>query len=193
MNLLPFAAATPPNQTIPSGGTTSIALSSNVPGTTFSWTVEANGVSGASNGNGSLITQTLSTITSASGYVIYTITPQSSEGCLGSPLIVVVFVGSSSSNIYPPTHVKGFQEHTQCCKVNVIKWKPPKNGETPVSYRIYRNANLTDLAAVIPANQKLKFKDDCYQSHYTDTYYLVSVDINGNQSVPVVISKCHSS
>jgi hypothetical protein len=190
VNPLPFAAATPPIQTISSGETATIVLSSNIPGTTFSWTVVANGVSGASSGSGSLISQTLSTTTSAAGTVTYTIISTSPTGCTGSPLIAVVTVGSSSSNILPPTCVRG----CHLGKINIIKWQPPKSGEPPVSYRIYRNAELTKLTAEIPANQKLVFKTGNSQSCHTHTYYLVSVDRSGNQSDPVRVStkkKCH--
>lgn len=194
VNLLPFAAATPPSQSIPSGGTANIVLSSNVPGTTFSWNFISNGVSGASNGSGSLISQTLSTTTSSTGTVIYTITPTSPTGCTGSTLIAVVTVGSSSSEILPPTKVKGCHKRCYRFRVNIITWHPPKGGETPVSYIIYRDAILTEIAAVIPANQTLKFKDSCSYSRLTHTYYIVSVDSSGNQSVPVSVSvnkKCH--
>jgi hypothetical protein len=190
VNLLPFAAVTPPSQTIFSGETASLALSSNVPGTTFSWTVFASGVSGASSGSGSLIAQTLSTTTCAPGTVTYTITPTGPTGCPGSLLIAVVTVEPLPSLILPPTHVKGFQKFSESksCKINIIKWQPPKSGETPVSYRIYRNAQLTKLAAEIPANQKLKFRDNCCHSRHTHTYYIVSVDSCGNQSTAVRVS-----
>ena len=194
VNPLSFTSATPLIQTISSGETATIVLSSNIPGTTFSWTVVANGVSGASSGSGSLISQTLSTTTSAAGTVTYTIIPTSPTGCKGPPLIAVVTVGSSSSNILPPTHVRGCQKNSHSCKINVIKWQPPKSGEPPVSYRIYRNAKLTKLTAVILANQKLVFKDGYSQSRHGRTYYIVSVDSSGNQSDPVSVSikkKCH--
>ena len=196
VNPLPFAAATPLIQTISSGETATIVLSSNIPGTTFSWTVVANGVSGASSGSGSLISQTLSTTTSAVGTVTYTIIPTSPTGCTGLPLIAVVTVGSSSSNILPPTHVTGCQKNSHSCKINVIKWQPPKSGEPPVFYRIYRNAKLTKLTALIPANQKFVFKDRYSQSRHAHTYYIVSVDSSGNQSDPVSVSikkKCNRS
>ena len=48
---VPDVVATPTLQTLCSGGTTSIALSSAVTGTAFSWTVVQSGVSGASDGN----------------------------------------------------------------------------------------------------------------------------------------------
>lgn len=122
MNLLPFGASTPCTQTISSGETTSIALSSNVPGSTFSWTVVENGVSGASSGSGTTIAQTLSATSSNPGTATYTITTTSSSGCSGSSFIAVVTVDPSSTLILPPSNVRGFQKYSwsRFCRINVI-------------------------------------------------------------------------
>ncbi len=98
------ATATPSSQTICSGETTSIALSSDVPNTTFSWTVVENGVDGAFDGSGSSINQTLTTTSDATGTATYTITP-SADGCIGNPINVVVTVNSCIP--LPPTHFVG--------------------------------------------------------------------------------------
>ena len=57
VNPRPVATATPASQVICTGNATSIGLTSNVTGTTFSWTVTQSGVTGAANGNGSAIAQ----------------------------------------------------------------------------------------------------------------------------------------
>ncbi|WP_068468395.1 PKD-like domain-containing protein [Candidatus Protochlamydia phocaeensis] len=88
----PVVIATPANQTIVSGETTSILLGSNISGTTFSWTVSQNNVSGAANGAGTTISQTLITTANAPGTATYTITPISPQGCIGTPMQVVVTV-----------------------------------------------------------------------------------------------------
>ncbi|WP_154017830.1 PKD-like domain-containing protein [Candidatus Protochlamydia phocaeensis] len=88
----PIVIATPANQTIASGETTSILLGSNISGTTFSWTVSQNNVSGAANGAGTTISQTLITTANAPGTATYTITPISPQGCIGTPMQVVVTV-----------------------------------------------------------------------------------------------------
>ncbi|CAG0996628.1 MAG: PKD domain-containing protein [Bacteroidetes bacterium] len=94
VNPTPAVTATPANQTICSGNNTSIVLTSNVPGTTFNWTVVQVGVTGASNGTGNNITQTL---TSANGgTATYTITP-SANGCIGLPIIVTITVDAQPS------------------------------------------------------------------------------------------------
>jgi uncharacterized protein (TIGR02145 family) len=75
------------------GEATAITLTSNVSGTTFSWTTSGSSgnVGGYANGSGSTIAQTLTN----SGYnaetVTYTVTP-SANGCTGSPVAFVVTV-----------------------------------------------------------------------------------------------------
>lgn len=94
---LPSVTATPSYQTICSGNTTSISLSSDVSGATFSWTASmpAN-VSGASNGSGSSITQTLSNTGVLPADVTYTITG-SANTCSGSPVKVIITVNPAIS------------------------------------------------------------------------------------------------
>lgn len=92
VNPVPFATASPSSQSICSGNTTSIALSSFTPGTTFSWTVvQSAGVSGGSLGSGTTIAQTLTTTGTSPGTATYTVTPVAT-GCVGNPLTVVVTV-----------------------------------------------------------------------------------------------------
>jgi len=103
----PTVTASPSSQTISSGRTTSIALSSNVPGSTFSWTVVESGVTGATAGSGALIAQILTTTTTAVGTATYTITPATTSGCPGSAITVVVTVNpdpvapSVAKNFFP--------------------------------------------------------------------------------------------
>jgi hypothetical protein len=80
--------ATP--QTLCNGGTTSIALTSTIPGVTYQWIVAQTGVTGASSGSGSTIAQTLNTTTG--GTALYTITPYESGGCVGQSKQVLVTV-----------------------------------------------------------------------------------------------------
>ena len=72
-----------------SGDTTAISLSSNLTGTTFSWTVSQNGVTGATADSGDQINQLLTA--TADGTVTYTVTPFY-NGCTGSPIIIEVNV-----------------------------------------------------------------------------------------------------
>jgi len=91
VNPIPTATATPNSQSICSGSASSITLSSNVSGTTYSWTVGQSGVSGASNGSGSSIAQTITTNTNSTGTATYTIIPTAS-GCPGAALTATVTV-----------------------------------------------------------------------------------------------------
>lgn len=92
VNPIPVATATPASQTICSGGLTSIALTSGVPGTNFSWTVSGTpGTSGYSDASGSSIAQVLSKTAGSSGTVTYIVTP-SANGCSGSPINVPITV-----------------------------------------------------------------------------------------------------
>ncbi len=91
----------------------------------------------------------------------------------------------------PPRDLKGRQVKnkfaTQTDIVNILTWKAPIDGATPVAYKIYRNAQLTKLAAVIPANDKLRFEDHNRQPGKTYRYFVVTVDEAGNESIPATV------
>ncbi|UOK43886.1 MULTISPECIES: PKD-like domain-containing protein [Flavobacterium] len=87
----PTAIASPTSETLCSGQTTNIQLSSNVANTTFTWTAVQTGVTGASNGSGNVISQVLSTTSVNAGQVVYTITPFG-DSCSGNPITVTIFV-----------------------------------------------------------------------------------------------------
>ena len=83
--------ATPTSQSISSGQTTGIVLTSKVAGTTFEWTVDQTGVSGATAGNGNSITQIINNTGTTNGTATYTITPTLGN-CLGIPANVIINV-----------------------------------------------------------------------------------------------------
>src|SRR5262249_4219334 len=91
VNPLPNATATPSSQTICSGTATSIALTADVAGTTFAWTVVQSGVSGATASSGSSIAQTLTATGTTAGTATYTVTP-TANGCPGTPITVTITV-----------------------------------------------------------------------------------------------------
>ncbi|RYD91941.1 MAG: hypothetical protein EOP54_21610, partial [Sphingobacteriales bacterium] len=88
---LPLITATPASVNICSNTAASIVLGSNVGGTTYSWTVVETGVTGATAGSGSGISQTLSTTGTTQGSVVYTITP-TANGCPGPSAQVTIYV-----------------------------------------------------------------------------------------------------
>lgn len=91
INPSPVVTATPAFQNICIGGTTSILLTSSMPGTNFAWTVIQTGTSGATPGVGSSISQTLNITGTIQGIATYTITSDAG-GCIGVPVIVPVTV-----------------------------------------------------------------------------------------------------
>lgn len=73
-----------------SNETTAISLISDIPGTTFTWTVTQNGTTGATSGSGDTINQLL-TVASLDGNATYFVTP-SYNGCVGATLAINVEV-----------------------------------------------------------------------------------------------------
>jgi PKD repeat protein len=103
VNPIPTATASPGNSTICSGIQTNINIASNVAGTTFSWTANSPAsVSGAANGNGNSIQQTLSNTSSAIELVTYIIVP-TANNCIGSPIIDSVFVNPGVTISFSPS------------------------------------------------------------------------------------------
>ena len=93
VNPTPDVVATPSAQAICNGGTTGIALTSNLGTTSYVWTASLTSgtASGFADGSGSSIAQTLTNTTNAIATVTYTITPLA-DGCPGSPITVVITV-----------------------------------------------------------------------------------------------------
>jgi PKD repeat protein len=91
----PLPSATATDLTICSGQNAVLNISPaprNVAGTTFSWTATPSAnVTGAADGNGSTINQTLNTIDANIGTVVYSIVP-AANGCNGTPVNVTVTV-----------------------------------------------------------------------------------------------------
>lgn len=90
-------------------------------------------------------------------------------------------------SIFAPTHLRGHQVKnefaTQTDRINIIRWSPPADGDIRIDYQIYRDQDLKDLIATIPANGKLEFRDhNCRKRSYT--YYIVSLNQHGHHSVP---------
>ncbi|MCL9769294.1 T9SS type B sorting domain-containing protein [Flavobacterium sp. HXWNR69] len=89
---IPDAIANPSPQTICSGTTTGINLTSSVAGTTFNWTVVSQtNVTGATAGSGTVISDTLTATTASNGVVVYSVTPIA-NGCPGTPITVQAIV-----------------------------------------------------------------------------------------------------
>lgn len=148
----PVATATPMAQTISTGAATSVALTSSVAGTTFSWTVAQTGVSGATAGSGSSIAQTLTLTGAVAGTATYTITP-TANGTAGNPVSVIVTVNplkvTFMTNIKPlltasctPCHMPG--------GANPNKWDDYATTKTKITGIIDRVQRETTAAGFMP-------------------------------------------
>ncbi|MGC3946952.1 MAG: PKD domain-containing protein [Chryseolinea sp.] len=95
VNVKPLPSVTASPVTICSGQTAVISLlptPQSIPGTTYSWTaVSSPNVVGAAAGDGSTISQQLTSTNASVGTVTYTITPMA-NGCYGTPINVVATV-----------------------------------------------------------------------------------------------------
>jgi regulation of enolase protein 1 (concanavalin A-like superfamily) len=126
---LPDAIATPPSQTICTNSATDIALSSNVPGTTFSWIVQSTTgmVTGQSAGNGTTIAQTLINSGATDATVTYRITPTGPgpNNCAGPTTDVTVTVSPSPTITCPnPFSVNSSADGTGNCS-GTANWTHP--------------------------------------------------------------------
>ena len=141
VNPVPIVDATPNSQTICTGTATSIALTADVAGTTFSWTVTQSGTSGASNGSGNSIVQTLTTVTG--GIATYNITPLA-NGCYGYSIFTPVLVRRQ------PTVAAAPVSQTVCSgtAISTITITNPNNVPgTTFSWVRDNTVNLTGIAA----------------------------------------------
>ncbi len=93
-------------------------------------------------------------------------------------------------SVLPPSNFKGFQKANrfaaQTDLVNVLTWNAPLQGNSPIAYLIYRDANLTQLIAKVPGD-RFKFKDHNRKKGRTYRYFIVSVDQFGNISPPATV------
>ena len=106
VNPIPNVIVSPASltQTICSGETTNISFSGDINNTVYSWSVVSSvGVSGAFNGVGTSINQTLTTTGLSQGTVVYEVTP-SLNGCTGTPQIITVTVNPVPVAIGPASH-----------------------------------------------------------------------------------------
>ncbi len=103
------------------------------------------------------------------------------------------FTAEVSNLVCPPRDVQGKQKKSHYGIINLITWKVPNKKcgtERPVAYRIFLDPALTELLAIIPAHfgkNKFAYQDRTARRGRT-TYFVVSVDQFGNQSLPVSVT-----
>jgi len=138
----PDVIATPAAQTFCSGGTTSIVLSTNVPGTTFYYALPTisgssgnitGGTSRNSPGNTSGITDVLTNTTAAIQTATYTVYPII-NGCVGTAITVVITVN-------PVPFITSGQTVNICADVA---------GNASVNYTIVTNPSMTGVLFTWP-------------------------------------------
>ena len=101
VNPVPTVTATPASTLIYSGNTAEIALSGDLPGTDFNWTVVSTDITGADAGSGPSISQVLQTTGMVTGTAVYTITP-TLNGCEGDPVSVTITVNPAPNVVANP-------------------------------------------------------------------------------------------
>ena len=109
-----------------------------------------------------------------------------------SPNGEFAYVSNYTSNTVNAIALQSFQIAAQGCKtqnrfflqedlINKLTWSAT-GPSLPVSYSIYRDANLTDLVAAIPATEPLEFLDHNRMPGITYTYYLIGTNAAGTIS-----------
>ena len=95
----------------------------------------------------------------------------------------------SISSTGAPTNLSGRQVYnkflSQTDIINILKWSAP-TGTSPVSYKIYRDAALTQLIETVPGSQT-QYKDHNRRKKVVYTYYVVAVFSSGSTSAPGLI------
>jgi len=132
VNPIPNITATPSSQTICGGIATNIILTSDVSGTTFAWTVAQSGVTGAYDGSGNSIAQTLINSGTSAGIATYSITPTYMNGgaiCVGTSTNVVITVNPALNLVIAIPMVQTFTT------VGPTTWTVPA-GVSSVEYLI---------------------------------------------------------
>lgn len=94
-----------------------------------------------------------------------------------------------------PTNFIGVQQGNRYFNriewVNILHWNAPLNGPNVTSYRIYRDAALTELVAEIPATHCLTFEDSLTKKNKKRTYYLIAVNPAGiSPAVSITVNHC---
>lgn len=104
------------------------------------------------------------------------------------------YISIFNTNVIAPLSPAGLQARAQANiflvqtdLINTITWSPPASGIEPVSYKLYRDAGLTELIATVPAGGVLQYQDHNRQYNTTYSYYVVSVGANGVLSQPASV------
>lgn len=109
---------------------------------------------------------------------------------------VSVSVGPFDCGVFPPSPrcPRACFQFIRCHRELgvIVTWKRPERPAEPVSYIIYRDAELNDVVAVIPACHPLRYVDRHRTFGATYVYYIVAVYADGglSEAVYVQVGSC---
>lgn len=148
-------------QTISSGDSLNIVLSSGIPLTTFAWTVTPDaGVTGATSGTGSVITDTLTCATAAS--VVYHIVATAPNGCTNT-LEYTINIGATIEECLAVLTARVFYDNLQKYSTPSVKTTITMTGTSGTGNIIY---NGTPYAITFNTNIA-QTVNDFYNTHIT--------------------------
>ena len=179
VNLLPTITNTPLSQTICGGGTTtSVAWTSVVAGTTYSWSgSSANGITGFPvSGTGNLPVMTLNNPNTTQGSVVYLVTP-TANGCAGAAITYTVFVN-------PIPNVNTLIPQTICSGSNTVAVNLTSNVLLTTFSWTASGANVTGFTALGNGNIPLQPLVNTTNSPQT-VVYVITPTANGCLGTPV--------
>lgn len=82
----------------------------------------------------------------------------------------------------PPNPPIELQAHTTASGRLILSWKPPKDGTPPVSYKVYYDSSLSQLAGIVEAGKRLSFEDCNLSTGIGRSFFIVSVSNTGKIS-----------
>ena len=152
VNPTPTVSISPASQEICSLGTTSLNLTGTVSGSTFEWTVAqitpAGSITGASDGTGNKIEQTLTNTTNSQATIKYTVVPKA-NGCSGTPISVTVKVN--------PTPQFDFTNKELCSPADLTSLELTNESTQGLIFTYFKNgAQVQNPTSVTAGNYTIK-------------------------------------
>src|SRR5690606_37163088 len=151
---VPSVSASPIDTLICTGQTAEITFSADLANTAISWIVSPTNVSGASNGNGATVSQTLTATAAVNGTVTYIATP-TLNGCTGQTASANVTVSPLPTiTISPnnPTICLGDSIQLTTGGANTYAWSPNNGLNTTTGSSVNASPNSNQTYTVVGTN-----------------------------------------